>query len=95
MARKKDMSFDGLKNHLIDWWCDRIKNEKLLTEEILADNSIPLDEKELILGGIANSVEILLELLDPVVHDEDDLLEWAEEFIDEYKMPENDEDFKN
>jgi hypothetical protein len=95
MVRKKEISIEKLKNHVIDWWVDRAQYDKDIIITVLKDDSIPLDEKELILSGIANGLENLLSLIEPLAHEEDDLVDWMEDFIEEYKMPDPDDEIEN
>ena len=95
MVKKKDLSIEKFKNHVVDWWVDRAQYDKDIISTILKDNSIPVEEKELILAGIANGLENLLMLIEPIAHEEEDLVDWMEEFIDEYSRPELDDDTEN
>ncbi len=95
MTRKKDLSIEKLKEHVIDWWVDRVHHDQEIVRALSKDESIPVDEKEMIFGGIANGLQNLLDLVDPIVHDEDDLLDWMEEFIDEYSMPDPEDEIEN
>ena len=93
--RKKDVSMEKFKAHVIDWWVDRAQYDKDIINTILKDHSIPVDEKELILNGIATGLENLLKLIEPLHHEEEDLVDWMHDFIEEYKMPDPEDDIEN
>lgn len=81
---KKKLTYQDLEDHTIYWATDRLDELKQLSDKIYNDVSIMDEEKEFIYNGLAHQVEDLVELISPLRHDEEHLLLWATDFIDEY-----------
>ncbi len=84
---KKKLSYGELEEHVIDWWVDSVVAKQEIVEQIIDDESMSADEKELVFEGIADSLEFLLELIIPLYHDEEKRIQWIEDFLDEYQKP--------
>lgn len=86
MARYKNtLDLKQLEAHVIDWFVDRVHEQRMLVNEIIKDKSIPEEEALLILSGFADSLEDIKDLVYPIQHDEIDLIEWIDDFMDKYQ----------
>ena len=92
MAReKKKFTLVQLEEHVTFWIISEIEKLRDAVDVITYDDSIGEVEKDLMLSGVANQFIDLLELLYPIKHDEDSLVEWTHSFIQKYKLPDTDE----
>lgn len=88
MAReKKKFTLIQLEEHVVFWVVSEIEKLRDAIDVIVYDDSIDAHEKDLMLSGVSNQFIDLLELLDPIKHDEDSLVEWTSSFIRQYKIP--------
>ena len=89
MARneKKKMSFADLERHAILWGTFRIEELKEMEEDLYFDKNISDEEKDVVYGSIAEQLVHLVAFMGPLRHDEQSLMEWAHEFIDENHGP--------
>ena len=81
---KKKLTYDQLEEHVLYWATQRIQDLQDISHRIYRDTSIPDEEKEFIYNGLAEHVSELIELMYPLRHDEENLMLWANEFVDEY-----------
>lgn len=81
---KKKLTYQELEEHAIYWATDRLEELRQVADKIYQDMSIIDEEKEFIYNGLAQQVSDLIELMSPLRHDEDHLILWANEFVDEY-----------
>ena len=76
MAReKKKFTLVQLEEHVTFWIISEIEKLRDAVDVITYDDSIGEVEKDLMLSGVANQFIDLLELLYPIKHDEDSLVE--------------------
>lgn len=88
MPRKKTrLNLKELEEHVIDWFVDKIYQEREIVNALLRDKSICEDELMYIFAGIADNLDVIRELVEPIEHDEKDLIEWIEEFLNKYYRP--------
>lgn len=87
---KKKLTYQDLEQHVVYWAVDQLEDLREVAHRIYLDLSIHDEEKELIYGGLARQAFHLLELLIPLRHDEETLIEWANDFIDEYETYDKD-----
>ena len=86
MPREKNkLTYQALEEHAIYWVTDQLEDLKETATNIYLDQSIVDEEKEFIYNGLARQVSNLIELMHPLRHDEQSLLEWAQEFVNEYE----------
>lgn len=83
-AEKKKMSFSDLEQHAIRWATFRLEDLKEIAENLEATKDVSEDDRFMINEDIADQVFYLEAFMLPLRHDEDTLIEWAKEFIDEY-----------
>lgn len=82
---KKKLTYQQLESHTVDWAIERMQEVRDMIDAVYIDLSIAEEEKEVIYGGVARQLTKLLELMSPLNHDEEGLLLWANEFVDEYE----------
>ncbi len=83
-AEKKKMSFSDLEAHSIRWATFRLEDLKDIAENLEATKDISEDDRSIVNEDIADQVFHLVAFMQPLRHDEETLIEWADEFIDEY-----------
>jgi len=81
---KKKLTYQELEEHAIYWGTDRMEEVRQIAERIYHDQSIIDEEKEFIYSGLAQQLSDLLDLMSPLRHDEEHLILWVNEFVDEY-----------
>ncbi len=81
---KKKLTYQQLEEHVVYWATDQLDDLRQIADNIYRDTSIQDDRKEFIYDGIANQVSHLIDLMTPLSHDEEHLMLWATEFVDEY-----------
>lgn len=87
---KKKFTYDQLEERVINWCIDQLEQLREISDRIYRDTGIDPEEKEIIYGGLARQVSNLLELILPLRHDEENLLLWAHDFVDEYETYDKD-----
>ncbi len=96
MPRKKTrLNIQELEEHVVDWFVDRVYHEREIVNELLRDKSICDDELMHIFAGIADNLDVIRELIAPIEHDEKDLVEWIEEFLNKYYRPDYNDRIRN
>lgn len=86
MPREKNkFTYNELEEHTIFWATDRLEEVREIVDKIYLDLSMLDEQKEFIYSGMAHQVSDLLELIIPLRHDEEYLLLWAQDFVDEYQ----------
>jgi len=78
------MSYNDLEDHVVCWCVEQLSALRDVVADLEDDQSVPSAEKELIFKGYATTVEVLIDLISPLRHEEQCLLEWAFNFVDEY-----------
>ena len=87
MARtKKKWKYDDLEDHVNTWASTRLEELREHADDSYADKSLLDEEKEFIMEAIAHETFRLLELMNPVEHGQKTLYEWAQDFVEEYKI---------
>lgn len=84
VGRKKKMSYTDLEDHVVTWCVDQLSALRDVVAEIEDDQHIIAQNKELIFRDHAKTVESIVNLIAPLRHEEECLLEWSFNFIDEY-----------
>lgn len=88
MLAKKDrrkVSLDELETHVINWVIDKLDSIREEAYEIESDEILTDDKKLSLCANRARSVDELLCLIGPLRHDSECLIEWAFNFVDEYR----------
>lgn len=86
---KKKWSCQKLEDHIVIWATDRLDELHEVTDKIYLDQSILDEEKDFIYSGLADQIFHLLELINPFDHDYEVLIQWAQDFVDEYAKYDN------
>lgn len=81
---KKKLTYKELEEHTIYWAVDRLEEIRGLADRVYLDLSMIDEEKEVVYDGLAQQIALLIELINPLPHDEEHLMLWATEFVDEY-----------
>lgn len=87
---KKKLTLMQLEEHVTFWIISEIEKLRDAVDAVTYDSSINGVQKDLIFSGISEQLIDLLELLYPIKHDEDSLVEWTKSFIRKYHIPDND-----
>ena len=82
--KKKKMSYNDLEEHVITWAVDQLSHLQDVIAEIEEDFSIDEEKKVMIMRNFSQPIDALLDLITPLRHDEECLLEWAFNFVDQY-----------
>lgn len=88
--KKKKLTCQELEEYVLFWTTERLEEVRKLTQTIYNDISIDDQEKEFIYHTMADQVCDLVDLMWPLEHDEEHLMTWAHEFIDEYALYDKD-----
>lgn len=92
---KKKMTKDQLEEHVLGWAFDELEELRDISMRILNDPSVPDDEIPWIFGGISRQVMSLIKLLVPFDHDQESLLEWAQDFVTQYEQESYDYSYRS
>lgn len=85
MARSKNkLTYTALEEHVLDWLTNQLEQMRDATDRLEKDESVHPKHKEIMMLGMAEQVRDLLELLSPLHHDEECLVEWAKNFVLEH-----------
>jgi hypothetical protein len=83
---RKVVSLPELEQHVINWVIDKLDAIRDETYQIETDQILTEDRKTSLCAGRARSVDELLSLIGPLRHDSECLIEWAFNFVDEYRQ---------
>lgn len=77
---KKKLTYSQLENHVIAWATEQLEQLREIdyTVEVF-------DHKQRIYHSMYDRILYLVELLKPIEHNEDALVEWAENFLDRFE----------
>lgn len=90
VARSRNkLTYAALEEHILDWLTDQLEQMRDVTDRLENDDSVLSKHKELILMGMAQQTADLLELMHPLHHDEECLVEWAKSFIADHPFIED------
>jgi len=81
---KKRLTSQELEEHTMFWATERLEEFRELADKIFHSETIPSEQKEVFYNGIAFHTSGILELIAPLRYDEEHLLDWAQDFVDEY-----------
>ena len=88
MAReKKKFTLMQLEEHVTFWVISEIESLREAVDAISYDDSICEQQKDIMFSEVAKEFINLLELLYPIKHDEDSLVEWTRNFIKNNLIP--------
>jgi hypothetical protein len=83
-VEKKKMSYGDLEEHVIDWCVDRIQDMRDTIDEIEDDQDIPKELKNNVYYDLSKRIEHIVNLMEPLRHDNETLVEWCISFVNEY-----------
>jgi hypothetical protein len=81
---RRKFKYDELEEHTTSWAINRLDELRDMAQETASNNRYIEDEKEFILESIADQMYLLLELIEPLTHDQPNLIAWSQDFVDEY-----------
>lgn len=85
---KKRLNYTELEDHVSKWALDQIEKLRCVVDEINDDSGIKLEERVMLFDGIATQFQELLDLLKKINHDEQHVIDWVENFVGRYQLPE-------
>lgn len=83
-TRKRKMTYNDLEDHVVTWCVEQLSLVRDAVAEIEENPIVVAFQKELIFKDFAKTVETLINLISPLRHEEECLMEWAFNFMDEY-----------
>jgi hypothetical protein len=81
---KKKMDYNDLEDHVLTWGISKLSDIQEEVSEIEDDFNIHDDRKRLLLKNLCVPINELLDLLSPLRHDNDCLIEWAFNYLKEF-----------
>ncbi len=89
---KRRFKYEELEEHTVLWGVERLDELRDMAQETYMNDRYLPGEKEFMLESIATQVQLLLELVSPLSHDQPNLIQWAHDFVDEYIILDDDRD---
>lgn len=83
---KRRLKYDELEEHASTWAINRLDELRDMAQETYSSDRYVSYEKEFILESIADQVFLVLELIQPLSHDQPNLIQWSNDFVDEYAL---------
>ena len=81
---RKKMTYEQLEDHVISWAVDQLAMIREAMHDLEYDDTFTDDRKRSICYTYVEPLDCLLNLLIPLRHDQECLIEWASMFMREY-----------
>lgn len=85
VRNKKKMTPSDFEEYVVSWWVEQVEHNREIVEELETDRSLCEQERTFIFSGIAEDIVSLLELINPCIHDELQLLDWCKDFVTQWQ----------
>jgi|Laugrespbdmm15dd_1035085.scaffolds.fasta_scaffold119903_1 hypothetical protein len=83
-GQKRKMAYEDLEDHVISWCIEQLSAIRDSVSEV-EENPIIIDfDRDILFKDYARRIEALVNLISPLRHEEECLMEWAFNFMDEY-----------
>ena len=90
--KKKKLSLKFIEEHTLSWAFSRLAEIKETVEDLFADRKFSLEEKDTICCAHVKWVMDVVDLLTPFEQEDNELIEWADNFVIEYSSFCSDDD---
>ena len=84
IRKKKKMAYNDLEDHVVTWVVSQLSEIRDTVADIEEDISLNDDKRDMVLRSFHPVIDSLIDLMGPLRHEEDCLMEWAFAFLDEY-----------
>ena len=86
VRKKKKMAYNDLEDHVVTWAVGQLSQIRDAVADIEEDISLTDDKIDMVLRSFHPVIDSLIDLMGPLRHEEDCLMEWAFAFLDEYNF---------
>jgi len=87
---KKKLHYEDLEEHVTEWALNQIDLLRAAVDEINDDSTVKEQQRLIIFDGISTQFEEILELLSKINHHSGHIVDWVQNFIGRYKIPDLD-----
>jgi len=84
VRKKKKMAYNDLEDHVVTWVVSQLSDIRDTVADIEDDVTLTDDKRDMVLRSFHAVIDSLIDLMGPLRHEEDCLVEWAFAFLDEY-----------